>query len=104
MRSKKLRNRLVGGATLVTATMAAMLTLSTGVAFAGVSVPAYPNVGVYPNWLTAGTGTPGTQTASREKQIVLFMWPDSALLPAGSSTDRAPPPEPERDVRASIGG
>ena len=44
--------------------MTAMLTLTAGVASAGITVPAYPTVGVYPTWDTAGTGTAGTQTAS----------------------------------------
>jgi hypothetical protein len=65
MRSRKLGKRLAGGASIAGAVLIGMLTLTTGVAEAGVSVPPYPtNVGAYPNWLTAGTGTAGTQTAS----------------------------------------
>ncbi len=55
MSSKKLRKRIAGAATLTVVSMAAMLTLTTGVAEAGISVPAYPTVGIYPNWLTSGT-------------------------------------------------
>lgn len=65
MRSRKLGKRLAGGASIAGAVLIGMLTLTTGVAEAGVSVPPYPtNVGAYPNWQTAGTGTAGTQTAS----------------------------------------
>jgi hypothetical protein len=64
MTSRKFGTRLAGGATVAATVLAGLLALTTGVAEAGVSVPAYPTAGVYPNWLTAGTGTPGTQAAS----------------------------------------
>src|SRR5580658_6515116 len=55
MRSRKLGKRLAGGASIAGAVLIGVLTLTTGVAEAGISVPAYPTVGIYPNWLTTGT-------------------------------------------------
>jgi hypothetical protein len=63
MRNKKLRARWAGAVATTVVSLAAMLVLQGGVASA-LSIPPYPTAGVYPNWLTAGTGTPGTQSAS----------------------------------------
>lgn len=63
MTLKKVRNRLAAASAMAVAAATVMLTVSGGVASA-ITVPAYPTVGVYPNWLTAGTGGTGTQSAS----------------------------------------
>ena len=63
MRNKRMRNRFAAVSALTMGLVSAMLILGTGVAQAGISVPAYPqSVGVYPNWLTSGN--PGPLPAS----------------------------------------
>ena len=53
MRNRKIwRNRFIGGATVGVAVMTATLVMS-GTAFAGITIPAYPTVGAYPQWFTA---------------------------------------------------
>ena len=84
MRSKKLRARVAAAATISVAALTATLGLTTGVAQAGVTVPPYPTVGVYPNWLTAGTGSSQTQTASN---IVRGMGSDTTLFLSETISD-----------------